>query len=263
MAAFCTTYCDNSLPDRHLPDPLQIPETLIAALRDAQHILVLTGAGVSAESGVPTFRDAQSGLWAQYDPLDLATPEAFVADPELVWRWYRWRRELVAKARPNPAHIALTRLAGSVPQLTLVTQNVDGLHQQAGSADVIEFHGNLFSDKCFRDGRIELQADDAAVPKCSDCGAPLRPGVVWFGESIPEAALEQSLAAASSCDLVLSIGTSSVVYPAAGLIDVARDAGATIVEINPQPTANSSSFDFVLACNAGLIIPKLVESLSG
>jgi NAD-dependent deacetylase len=155
MAAFCTTYCDNSLPDRHLPDPLQIPETLIAALRDAQHILALTGAGVSAESGVPTFRDAQSGLSAQYDPLDLATPEAFTADPELVWRWYRWRSELVAKASPNPAHIALAQLAGNIPQLTLVTQNVDGLHQHAGSADVTEFHGIFFTDRGFRDGRVD------------------------------------------------------------------------------------------------------------
>jgi NAD-dependent deacetylase len=245
-----------------LPEPLQIPDALIAALRDAHQICVLTGAGVSAESGVPTFRDAQSGLWAKYDPMDLATPQAFVDNPKLIWRWYRWRRELVSQAEPNPAHLALAALADLVPKLTLVTQNVDGLHQRAGSAGVIEFHGNLFDDRCFRDGRLETDLKEAAVPRCSDCDEPLRPGVVWFGEAIPEAALEQSFAAARECDVFLSIGTSSLVFPAAGLIDLARDAGATTVEINPNPTSASAGLDFMLQGNAGLIIPKLVISLS-
>jgi NAD-dependent deacetylase len=245
-----------------LPEPLQIPDALIAALRGAHHICVLTGAGVSAESGVPTFRDAQSGLWAKYDPMDLATPQAFVDNPKLIWRWYRWRRELVSQAEPNPAHLALAALADLVPKLTLVTQNVDGLHQRAGSVGVIEFHGNLFDDRCFRDGRLETDLKEAAVPRCSDCDEPLRPGVVWFGEAIPEAALEQSFAAARECDVFLSIGTSSLVFPAAGLIDLARDAGATTVEINPNPTSASAGLDFMLQGNAGLIIPKLVISLS-
>jgi NAD-dependent deacetylase len=245
-----------------LPEPLQIPDALIAALRGAHHICVLTGAGVSAESGVPTFRDAQSGLWAKYDPMDLATPQAFVDNPKLIWRWYRWRRELVSQTEPNPAHLALAALADLVPKLTLVTQNVDGLHQRAGSAGVIEFHGNLFDDRCFRDGRLETDLKEAAVPRCSDCDEPLRPGVVWFGEAIPEAALEQSFAAARECDVFLSIGTSSLVFPAAGLIDLARDAGATTVEINPNPTSASAGLDFMLQGNAGLIIPKLVISLS-
>jgi NAD-dependent deacetylase len=245
-----------------LPEPLQIPDALIAVLRDAHHICVLTGAGVSAESGVPTFRDAQSGLWAKYDPMDLATPQAFVDNPKLIWRWYRWRRELVSQAEPNPAHLALAALADLVPKLTLVTQNVDGLHQRAGSVGVIEFHGNLFDDRCFRDGRLETDLKEAAVPRCSDCDEPLRPGVVWFGEAIPEAALEQSFAAARECDVFLSIGTSSLVFPAAGLIDLARDAGATTVEINPNPTSASAGLDFMLQGNAGLIIPKLVISLS-
>ena len=145
---------------------------LLTALREAQHVCVLTGAGISAESGVPTFRDAQSGLWQQYDPLDLATPDAFVRDPELIWRWYRWRRELVAKAEPNPGHLALARLAELVPRFTLVTQNVDGLHQRAGSTDVIEFHGNLFSNRCFVEGCIFHGEQDGtgAVPVCPDCG---------------------------------------------------------------------------------------------
>jgi NAD-dependent deacetylase len=217
---------------------------------------------VSAESGVPTFRDAQSGLWEKYDPMDLATPQAFIGDPELIWRWYRWRRELVSQAKPNPAHLGLAALTNLVPKLTLVTQNVDGLHQQAGSSGVIEFHGNLFADRCFRDGRLETDLQDAAVPICSDCGENLRPGVVWFGEAIPEAALEQSFAAASECDVFLSIGTSSLVFPAAGLIDRAREAAATTVEINPNPTGASQTLDFVLQGNAGLIIPKLIVSLS-
>ena len=132
-----------------------IPDALVTALRDARHVCVLTGAGVSAESGVPTFRDAQEGLWAKYRPEDLATPDAFLADPVLVWRWYRWRRDLVAEARPNPGHVALATLGGLVPRFTLVTQNVDNLHQRAGSRNIIEFHGNIFTDRCFNDGSLQ------------------------------------------------------------------------------------------------------------
>jgi len=155
-----------------------IPDALIAALRDARHVCILTGAGVSAESGVPTFREAQDGLWAKYDPHDLATPDAFLADPVLVWRWYRWRRDLVAEAEPNPGHHAIARLADLVPRLTLVTQNVDNMHQRAGSRDVIEFHGNIFEDRCFADSSLRVGDDTTAVPLCSDCGSNLRPGVV-------------------------------------------------------------------------------------
>ena len=193
---------------------------------------VLTGAGISAESGVPTFRDAQSGLWARYDPLDLATPEAFLRDPALIWRWYRWRRELVAAAEPNPGHRALAQLADVVPCLTLITQNVDGLHQRAGSTDVIEFHGNLFENRCFVEGCAVACDDHDDIPVCSGCGGHVRPGVIWFGEAIPEQALNASFAAAKDCDLFLSIGTSSLVYPAAGLAEIAKNAGATVAEIN-------------------------------
>jgi NAD-dependent deacetylase len=223
---------------------------------------VLTGAGVSAESGVPTFREAQTGLWERYDPLELATPEAFARDPELVWRWYRWRRDLVAAAEPNPGHRALAEMQSLVPRLTLVTQNVDGMHQRAGSRDVIEFHGNLFTNRCSSDGRIvETDADDA-VPMCPECGDYLRPGVVWFGEPIPEDALHASFAAAADCEVFLSIGTSSHVYPAAGLADVAQDSGAVTIEVNPSPTGQSGSFTANLRGNAGLVLPKLVESLA-
>ena len=211
---------------------------------------------------MPTFREAQTGLWEKYDPLELATPEAFARDPELVWRWYRWRRELVAGAEPNAGHRALAELQSLVPRLTLVTQNVDGMHQRAGSRDVIEFHGNLFSNRCFADGRIvETDAGDA-VPRCPDCGDYLRPGVVWFGEAIPEDALHMSFAAAADCDVFMSIGTSSLVYPAAGLADVALESGAVTIEVNPSPTGQSDAYTASLRGNAGVVLPKLVESLA-
>ena len=235
---------------------------LVNALRDARHVCILTGAGVSAESGVPTFRDAQEGLWAQYEPQDLATPEAFLADPALIWRWYRWRRKIVADAKPNPGHYAIARLAELIPRVTLITQNVDSLHQCAGSTDVIEFHGNLFEDRCFADGTLVAGDDSLDVPMCPDCGGKLRPGVVWFGEAIPDTALNESCASASDCDVFLSVGTSSLVYPAAGLADLARDNGATLVEINPNSTMNAVDFDFALAGKSGVVLPELVESLA-
>ena len=175
------------------PGPLpldRVPEVIqraAAALAEARHVCVLTGAGISAESGIPTFRDAQEGLWANYDPLDLATPEGFERDPELVWRWYEWRRELVRRAEPNPGHHALAALARRVPRLTLVTQNVDGLHQRAGSQDVIEYHGNILRDRCTAEHIVVERSRDTGggLPRCATCGGLLRPDVVWFGEMIP------------------------------------------------------------------------------
>jgi NAD-dependent deacetylase len=240
----------------------ELPETPLEALRNARHVCVLTGAGISAESGVPTFREAQTGLWAQYDPLELATPDAFSRDPELVWRWYQWRREFVAGAEPNAGHRALAELEARLPRLTLVTQNVDGLHQRAGSRDVVEFHGNIFTNRCSADGRIVEAAGNGRVPTCPECGAYVRPGVVWFGEAIPEDALQVSFAAAGDCDVFLSVGTSSLVYPAAGLLDIARDSGAVTIEVNPSPTGQSDSCTASLRGNAGLVLPKLVESLA-
>jgi len=210
---------------------------------------------------VPTFRDAQSGLWEKYDPLDLATPEAFRQDPALIWRWYRWRRELVAAAIPNAGHVALARLASFVPRLTLVTQNVDGLHQRAGSADVIEFHGNLFDDRCAADGCVVDCDSVAEVPVCPGCGSNVRPGVVWFGESIPETALHHSFAAAAECDVFLSIGTSSLVFPAAGLAEIANESGATVAEINPNTTGMAAGFDYAIAGKSGTVLPELVARL--
>ena len=240
-----------------------IPEALLDVLRGARHVCVLTGAGVSAESGVPTFREAQSGLWAQYDPHELATPDAFERDPDLVWRWYRWRRELVAKVEPNPGHVALASLESLLPEFTLITQNVDGLHQRAGSRRVVEFHGNLFEDRCSAEGKVvdsPVIADGDEV--CPDCGARLRPGVVWFGEIIPDAAMAAAAAAVADCDVFFSVGTSALVWPAAGFAEAAHGNGAVVVEINPDETDLSDNCQFRLAAKSGELLPELVDCLS-
>jgi NAD-dependent deacetylase len=241
-----------------------VPPDLAARLARARHVAVLTGSGISAESGVPTFRDAQTGLWAKFRPEDLATPEAFAREPKLVWEWYAWRREIVARAEPNAGHRALVALEKHVPRLTLITQNVDGLHQRAGSTDVIEFHGNIARSKCSREG-IEIEAPDDALevpPRCPRCGAYLRPDVVWFGEMIPPLALERALGAAKSCDLFLSIGTSSQVHPAASLAEAAQAAGACVVEINPERTPNSRFAAHLLTGPAGEMLPALLAALA-
>lgn len=240
-----------------------IPDALVDALRCAGHVCVLTGAGVSAESGVPTFRDAQEGLWAEYDPLKLATPEGFADNPALVWKWYAWRRELVADVQPNPGHVAIAELENLVARVSLVTQNVDGLHQRAGSRDVIEFHGNIFVNRCFREGHVvDKPVGGQQPPACPKCGGPVRPGVVWFGEMIPDDARDASFEAAATCDAFLSVGTSSTVQPAAGLIEVAAGNGATTVEINTEPTAYADRVDFALTGPSGVVLPELVNCLS-
>jgi NAD-dependent deacetylase len=232
-------------------------------LRQARHVCVLTGAGISAESGVPTFRDAQTGLWAQFRPEDLATPEAFQRDPQRVWQWYEWRRELVARAEPNPGHRALAALAARVPRLTLVTQNVDSLHQRAGSPDVVEYHGNLMRDRCSAEGRVAERSPVSVtgLPECSRCGEMLRPDVVWFGEAIPRDALLQADAAAADCDVFLSVGTAAEVYPAAGLADRAQRAGARIIEVNIAPSGLSARADAVLRGPAGTLLPQLLDAI--
>ena len=234
---------------------------LVDRLRQARHVFVLTGSGISAESGVPTFREAQTGLWSRYSPQQLATPEAFNRDPETVWQWYAWRREILATVQPNAAHYAVARLQALVPKLTLVTQNVDGLHQKAGASNVLEFHGNLMTNRCSRDGSVQVVSTEtsAAPPRCPDCGAYLRPGVVWFGEPIPADVLQRSFDAAMECDVYLSIGTSSMVYPAASLVEAAIQNDATIVEVNPEATPLTRYVDYALARKAGDILPELIS----
>lgn len=227
-------------------------------------MVALSGSGISAESGVPTFRDAQTGLWERYDPLELATPEAFARDPSLVWEWYEWRRGLVANAGPNPGHRALAELERRIPGFTLVTQNVDGLHQRAGSRNVIELHGNIMRSRCSAEGVIvrEYEREDTP-PRCPGCGAFLRPDVVWFGEMLPLGVLEVASEAARGCDLFLSIGTSSLVYPAAALPYEALENGATVVEINPTLTPLSANANFALRGPAGQVLPDLLLKISG
>ncbi len=237
-----------------------IPEDLTEALRRAERVVALTGSGISAESGVPTFREAQTGLWARYDPQELATPEAFAREPSLVWEWYAWRRKLVEEAAPNPGHVALAELESRVPYFTLVTQNVDGLHQRAGSKHSIELHGNIRRARCSSEGLIvEPQESGVAPPACQNCGAPLRPDVVWFGEALPREAMEMASAAARGCDVFLSVGTSSLVYPAAGLPYEALESGALVVEVNPAETSLTTHADHALRGTAGSVLPELVR----
>ncbi len=240
-----------------------ISQALLERLRGATQVLALTGAGISAESGVPTFRDAQTGLWARYRAEELATPEAFSANPRLVWDWYAWRRQLVAEAAPNPGHHALVALERRLPGFTLVTQNVDGLHARAGSRDVVELHGNIVQNLCFAERTpVELAAPgDSVPPLCPRCGAFLRPGVVWFGESLPPLALRRAEQAAQGAQVVLSIGTSSLVHPAAGLPLLAKQHGAFVVEVNPTTTPLTAHADAVLSGPAGQILPELVRLL--
>ncbi len=242
---------------------MTIPDDLIQKLVAARHVTVLTGAGVSAESGVPTFRDAQTGLWSKYQPEDLATPRAFRRNPRLVWEWYEWRRRLVAGAKPNPAHLALVELEKLFPQFALITQNVDGLQQRAGSPKVIELHGNITRSKCFAENKVvsSWPATDDVPPQCPDCGGLLRPDVVWFEESLPEREMQMAATASTTCEVFLSIGTSTVVYPAAALPAEALRAGATVVEINPQPTPLTARAHFALAGAAGVVLPELLAQL--
>lgn len=240
-----------------------IPSKLISAIKEANHITVLTGAGISAESGVPTFRDAQTGLWAQYRPEELATPEAFQRNPKLVWEWYAWRRELVSNAQPNSGHLALVDLEKWVPRFSLITQNVDSLHERAGSNNVIELHGNIMRTKCLRAGHIIEGWDDSLSkpPLCPQCQSKLRPDVVWFGEMLPQHALSQAITASQSCDLFLSIGTSALVQPAASLPLEALQRGALVAEINLQPTPLSETVDFVLKGQASVILSEILAQL--
>ena len=241
-----------------------IPPKLLERLREAQKVVVMTGAGVSAESGVPTFRDAQTGLWAQYDPTELATPEAFARQPKLVWEWYKWRHGLVTAVSPNPGHLALAQMANLFPHFTLITQNIDSLHQMAGSENVIELHGNIRRTKCATHGHpYPGWPDDTAAqpPLCAICGAPMRPDVVWFGESLPSAELNAAQTAATHADVFFSIGTSSQVYPAAALTVEALKRGATVVEINPIATPLTNHVTFAIAAPSGEVLPALVAAL--
>jgi NAD-dependent deacetylase len=227
-------------------------------LRDASSIAVLTGAGVSAESGVPTFR-GNNGLWKQHRAEDLATPGAFARDPKLVWEWYDWRRSLIAQARPNAGHYALAAAEARARKFTLITQNVDGLHEQAGSRNVLRLHGSIWMLRCVEcgDEREDRRTPLPEIPPRCTCGGLLRPGVVWFGEALPPKVWQEAEAAARSANLFLLIGTSAVVYPAAGLAQIAKSSGARVVEINIAETGLSGIDEF-LQGPSGELLPQLI-----
>jgi len=239
-----------------------IPPGLAERLRTARYVAVLTGAGISAESGIPTFRDPQSGLWANYRPEDLATPAAFRANPRLVWEWYAWRRAAVAGVVPNAGHRALVEIEARVPHFLLLTQNVDGLHQAAGSHAVVELHGNIRRVKCFDRGHaVATWAEAGDVPPlCPLCGSPLRPAVVWFGESLPADALARAADAIARCDLFLALGTSLRVEPAASLPADALARGATVLILNREVADRVAPPLYQINGLAGTVLPALLEA---
>jgi NAD-dependent deacetylase len=228
-------------------------------LVEARSVAVLTGAGVSAESGVPTFRDAD-GLWNQYRVQDLATPSAFARDPKLVWDWYNWRRAVLSEVKPNPGHYALAELEKRIREFTLITQNVDGLHELAGNQNVLRLHGSVWSVRCLACGQetLDKRIPMPDIPPHCDCGGLLRPAVVWFGEPLPPKIWKAAEAAARSADLFLVIGTSAVVYPAAGLAQLAKSSGARVVEINVAETPLTSEIDEFLQGPSGELLPQLI-----
>ncbi len=239
--------------------------TLVERLARAERVAVLTGAGISAESGVPTFRDP-GGLWQQFRPEELANVRAFLRNPALVQGWYAHRRAVVEDVQPNPGHAALAALEEMVPHFLLATQNVDDLHRRAGSREVVELHGNLTRSYCIDCGApagrdVLASIGDGGEARCPDCGGLLRPAVVWFGEMLPEGAMEQAAEAAANADVFLSVGTSAVVYPAAGLPLVAKDAGAYVAEINVVPSAIARAMDEVVLGRSGEVLPALVAAV--
>ncbi|MEU4677830.1 NAD-dependent deacylase [Micromonospora sp. NPDC023737] len=248
-----------------------LPREAGELLGDARRVVVFTGAGISAESGVPTFRDDLTGLWARFDPQRLATAEAFHADPDLVWGWYEWRRARVSRAEPNAGHRAISIIQNRAPECSVVTQNVDDLHERAGSHGVIHLHGSLFAPRCVAAAHPATFAPVSEIatpdegrrvppPRCPSCAALVRPGVVWFGEALPEAALTAAVEAAAACDVLLTVGTSGVVYPAAEIPGVAARVGATVIQVNPEPTPLDRVATINLRGTAAHVLPALVAS---
>lgn len=242
-------------------------EAIAEALGRARSVVVITGAGISAESGIRTFRDTMEGLWKDFDPQKLATPEAFARDPETVTRWYDWRRRGCLDAEPNPGHVALAEMERKITmrgrKFTLLTQNVDRLHQRAGSDNVVELHGTIMRWRCTQTGKeIEPAPEEfehCPMPSPFAQGALLRPCVVWFGEALPQSALDAAFAAVERCDLFFTVGTSSIVYPAAGFVELAVQHGATTVEVNRDTTPATSIVDHAAMGLAGELLPRIVS----
>jgi len=228
-------------------------------LKRAKRVVALTGAGISAESGVPTFR-GKDGLWRQFRAEDLATPEAFARDPKLVWEWYDWRRGLIARCAPNAGHATLAAWERVFPRFTLITQNVDGLHPLAGSSNILELHGNIWKVRCTREGTVSDNRDvplREIPPRCADCGAFLRPHIVWFGESLDQAVIGRAFEESAACEVMVVVGTSAIVHPAASLPHYAAEAGAAIIEVNPDPTPLTPYATVSLRGPAGELLPLI------
>lgn len=237
----------------------------VEILKDSKVIFVLTGAGISAESGIPTFRGAD-GLWKNYSATDLATPEAFMKNPELVWEWYHWRQGIISKAKPNPAHHALVDLEKKSDEFLLLTQNIDNLHRRAGSLNVLELHGNIFRTRCLecdktKEYMVKLKDERNNLPKC-ECGGHLRPDVVWFGEPIPQDIWQRALSFLNQADVAIICGTSNVVWPAAAIPETAKANGVKTIEINLEPTPVTSIVDVSILGKAGEILPQIVQTLN-
>lgn len=265
MRAIAPREGENSLAQsQDVREESPIPEDLAERLRTARCVTVLTGAGVSAESGISTFRGDDNSYWSQFDPMALASVDGFRENPERVWAWYQWRREGVRKARPNDAHRAIAAPERKVPLLFLITQNVDDLHERAGSSNPLHLHGSILETLCTGDCG-SLGADeviDGAVPQCRVCGSPARPGVVWFGEQLRQPDYLLSQAVMPACDLCLVVGTSAVVQPAAGLVTLLSPSAAMAV-VNPEPTAHTEVADWFLQGRAGVLLPGLVDAAFG
>ena len=233
-----------------------------ARLAQARRVVVFSGAGVSKESGISTFREPGEGLWAKYDPMKLATREAYEADPAFVWRWYESRFGLIEAAEPNPGHRAVAELEQAVP-VTVVTQNIDGLHQRAGSTDVVELHGSARRFKCLSERhtgltRADFAGSDEAPPRCPRCGDMIRPDVVWFGEALPADAIQRALDVATDCDVLIAVGTTGIVYPAAMVPAIAYQTGAAVIDVNPDEDAIAGFADWWLRGPGGEVLPRLV-----
>lgn len=239
-------------------------EEFLNILLNCKKCVVLTGAGISAESGVPTFR-GKEGLWGKLKPEELATMDAFIANPKIVWEWYNWRRDLINKVKPNRGHYALKELEKRFDSFTLITQNVDGLHEKAGSENILELHGNVYRNKCVDCQQIYIESDEidpANIPACNFCGGKIRPDIVWFGEMLDEDIIQEAFYVTEQADLFFSIGTSALVHPAASLPVIAKQHGATLVEINLDETPISSLADFSWRSKAGEFLPELCEKLN-
>ncbi len=237
---------------------MNVSEKTIKAIQNSEKTVVLTGAGISAESGVPTFR-GEEGLWRNFRAEELATPSAFQRDPKLVWEWYDWRRNLIKPLHPNAGHKVIASIEKKKPDFKLITQNVDGLHRKAGSKECVELHGNIWKTRCTEEGKVteNLESPLKKIPPTCECGAMLRPHIVWFGESLPSDAIQSSYQAVENCDLMLVVGTSAVVQPAALLPGIAKNSGAFVIEVNAEETPVSSLADDSYIGKAGEILPLL------